>query len=198
MSMVITPPAERIRVSVADYLAMPTDGPRTELIDGEIVEMPSPRDSHNELIADFGRFIRKWTRQHELGKMFFAIDVILDEAEGLVYCPDLSFLATEHLDRNQDGRVFGAADLAVEILSPSDYPRSTNRKVQDYLRHGVAWVWVFRPLADPPNIEEYCLVNGAIRTLSLAGPDDWFEPAAFPGLSFQFRPLLEGFLRKSA
>ncbi len=87
-------------LSGADYFNLPTEGPRTELGFGEILETPRPTDRHNEFTAGLGTVLRTWVRDCKLGKIFLNVDRILDEAAGLVVRPDLNFLSVEHSDRN--------------------------------------------------------------------------------------------------
>jgi Uma2 family endonuclease len=61
---------------------------------------------------------------------------------------DVSFIRRERYSWDQlthDGFMTLAPDLAVEVVSPNDYGREIEEKVDDYLRAGVPLVWVVYP-----------------------------------------------------
>ena len=45
----------------------------------------------------------------------------------------------------QDGFMTIPPDLAVEVVSPNDYAREVEEKVEEYLRAGVKLIWVVYP-----------------------------------------------------
>jgi Uma2 family endonuclease len=59
--------------------------------------------------------------------------------------PDISFVIEERVNRENEGFMYLAPDLAIEIVSPSETERDTSGKVQDYLRAGTQQVWVVKP-----------------------------------------------------
>ena len=184
-------PAAR-RLTTAEYLATPTDGPRSELIYGEVVMAARPSDEHQDLVYALGHVLRRWTEHEKLGKLSFEIDMVLDEEKRLVYSPDLLFLTKAHAARRRDGRVYGPADLCVEILSPSDKPWVQRRKYSDYERYGVRWYWIVQPDPANPALEENELVGGVFVPRTEVAGDMWFSPGLFPGLAFRLHPLLQG------
>jgi Uma2 family endonuclease len=185
----------RRHVSLAEYLAMPEDACRTELIYGEIVMAASPTDPHQDWLHCLGELLRRWTRHRKLGKICFDLDMILDEEKALVYRPDLMFLLAANLNRRKQGRVFGPADLCIEILSASDRPWVQGRKFADYEQYGVPWYWTIQPDPEQPILEEHQLVKGRYLTRTEVSGSAWFAPGLFPGLIFRLPPLLEGDLK---
>ena len=170
---------------------------KTELIYGELVVCPSPTKRHQNLAHDLGEMLNRWTRAAELGLVSYDLDMILDELKDLVYRPDVLFVAKENQQRWQEGRVFGPADLCVEVLSASDRPVILNRKFSDYERYGVNWFWRIKPDPAEPALEEYQLIDdGFVCRTEITG-DTWFEPALFPGLQFTLPLLLQGNLKSA-
>src|SRR5262249_25464468 len=108
------------RMTTEQYLSGPPDEFKAELSYGEFVVCPPPADLHQDLLHDLGELLKRWARSEQLGKVSFDIDMVLDELKNLVYAPDLLFLLKEHEARRKKGRVYGPADLCVEIFSPSD------------------------------------------------------------------------------
>ncbi len=181
------------RMTVEQYLSGPPDEFKCELIYGELVMSPSARDWHQDLQLVLAYLLRLWVRAFDLGWVWHDLDMVLDVKKHLVYRPDVLFLSKRHGARRSRDRVFGPADLGVEILSPSDTPRILQRKFTDYERYGVAWYWLID--AKRKTIEENQLVNGVYVCRSKVSGDEWFEPGVFPGLQFRLSGLIEGDLK---
>lgn len=179
-------------MTTAEYLALPTDDTRTELIYGEVVMSPSPAFEHNVLIYCLVHVLMRWTQRYKLGKVGFGVDMVLDIRKALIYAPDIVFLAAANVARLRRGRIYGPADLCVEVLSPSDRPSIQNRRFADYERYSVPWYWVIRPDGKTPSIEENELVDGKYRCRSEITRNAWFTPGVFPGLTFRLPPMSTG------
>jgi Uma2 family endonuclease len=192
-----TKPRRRL-MTTEEYLALPTDDERTELVYGEVVMCASPAYEHNFLIYCLVDVLMRWTRHSKLGLVAFDIDMVLDRRKALIYAPDVLFLAQANQARLQRGRIYGPADLAVEVLSPSDRPIIQNRKFADYERYGVPWYWIIRPDSKSPTIEEHELVAGKYVGRSEVSGNEWFKPGLFPGLVFCLPPMIAGEELKNA
>jgi Uma2 family endonuclease len=182
----------RRRITVEQYLAMPVDDTKSELIDGVLVMSPGASERHNYLIYCIMHVLVQWTRHFKLGNVCFDIDMVLDVDKALVYRPDLIFVAKANNSRRQRGRVFGPGDLCVEVLSRSDHRWIRNRKRDDYEKYGVPWYWIVKPDPEEPSLQEYELVDGEYVLRSEVTADDWFEPGLFPGLIFKLAPMAAG------
>ena len=78
--------------------------------------------------------------------------------------PDLLFISRERLDVIQKGRIYGAPDLTVEILSSGTASRSRNWKRNLYARHGVREYWIVDPFSKTVEVLE--LTGGEYRVHS--------------------------------
>jgi Uma2 family endonuclease len=193
----ITKPKRRL-MTTEEYLALPTDVERSELIYGEVVVSPSAAWEHNVIIYYFRHILGCWARHFKLGQVCFDVDMVLDTVRHLIYQPDLVYLVAKHAARRDKGRVYGAADLCVEVQSPSDRPWIQNRKFADYESYGVSWYWIIRPDSELPSIEEHELVDGKYILRTEAIGDAWFKPALFPGLELRLPPMIAGEELKAA
>lgn len=54
--------------------------------------------------------------------------------------PDIAFVRSEKVNPSK-GYVYGAPDLAIEIVSPTERPAAIRKKLREYLDHGVEQVW---------------------------------------------------------
>lgn len=180
------PPAGRIVLTYEDYCALPDDGRRYEVIEGELVVTPSPRRAHQRFSRNLLVVLHAHVREHDLGEVFDApFDVILENTSIVV--PDLLFVSRDRLSIVTERGVEGAPDMIVEILSSATARRDRVEKAQLYARHGVGHYW----LADPVGrtLETFELTGGQYRlVVSLSGAA-LFEPPLFPGLTIPLRDL---------
>jgi len=132
----------RIRMTNAEYMAMPDDGKRYELHDGVLVEMPSASMLHNWIIVVLLRTLSALVIDHKLGYAAAdGLDYIL--APGLILRPDISFMANVFPPFAQYPTK--APDLAVEVISPSNSASEMSYKVNAYLEYGSRLVWIIDP-----------------------------------------------------
>lgn len=137
-------PAGTAKLTYADFLRLPEDGQRHELLDGEHVVTPSPRTKHQAVVVNLTLLLATWARSADAGRVFTApFDVVLSDST--VVEPDLLFIAREHLDRLTDDNVRGAPDLVVEILSEGSRRRDEIVKRDLYDHFGVSEYWVVDP-----------------------------------------------------
>lgn len=172
------------RLTVAEFLALPEQGfaeYKQELIFGEVRTMARPTWEHNKLAGRLSALIGRWAERHRLGDASSDVLVVLSESEEVVVAPDVVFLRTEHLDRLREGRVWGAPDLVVEVLSPSTEAQDRGLKMSLYHRYGVSRVWLVG--LSPLHIEEYRhTAEGYLLVQSVSG-DEPFQSEMFEGLS---------------
>ena len=182
------------RLTLRQWLAYPEDDRFMELIDGVLYMSPSPAGWHQSLDGRLLALLDRWVLHHKLGSVWHDLDMILQQAPAMVYRPDVVYLAREHLDRYREGRIYGPADLCVEILSPSDRPAVLLRKHQDYARFGVPWYWEISggPSGDWRIVEYKLEASKLYEVVQERAGDAWFEPGVFPGLIFRLDKLAAG------
>ncbi len=132
------------KLAYEDYARLPDDE-RCELIDGELIPMPSPKWLHQLMQSEIFRPLINFVYERGLGKVVTSpMDVILSDFN--VVQPDVIFVSNARAHIIGD-YVHGAPDLVVEILSPStaDYDRTTKREL--YERYGVPEYWLVDPYA---------------------------------------------------
>jgi Uma2 family endonuclease len=123
------------------------EGRRFELERGEVVEMPPPGEKHGILCGWINHLLWQYVLRRGTGAAG-ANDTGLRVEEGpdTVRGPDLILFAeTQPLDQLNPRFSTRLPRLVVEILSPSDRPNRTNRRVGQYLQRGVPLVWLVDP-----------------------------------------------------
>jgi Uma2 family endonuclease len=128
-----------------DLLAMPDDGQRYEIIDGELLVNPAPTWNHQRVLLELTRLIDDFARETGTGKLVFApFDVILGPHD--IVEPDLVFIASEQGHYPGDhNSVEGAPALVVEVISPSSRQSDRVKKLLLYARAGVREYWIADP-----------------------------------------------------
>ena len=134
--------------TAADLARLP-EGKGYELVDGELVERVMSVGAvrvvgnvYAALRAESRRTGEATAYTDGLGYQCFPAD------PDLVRKPDVSVVRTERSAGVTDEQPFMLrhADLAVEVVSPSDGSYAVVRKVQEYLDAGFPLVWVVHPL----------------------------------------------------
>ncbi len=128
----------------ADLMALPRDGFKRELVDGEIVVSPAG--------VPHGRIIVELTIQLGAHVKAASLGYVLDSSTGCwmpsgnLRVPDLTFVSHERMPGGvTEGFLRVIPDLVVEVLSPGDSHRRILDKVGEYLSAGVRLVWVIDP-----------------------------------------------------
>jgi len=167
----------RVILTYADLVALPDDGKRYELHEGEIYMTPSPRPRHQQVVGNLYLIIAEHVRRLDLGEVFVSpIDVILSEVT--VRVPDLVYLDAARMPRVSGRGIEGPPTLAIEVLSPGTASADRGIKQQLSARYGVPHYWIVD--ADARVIETYQLVGARYE----AGPRlNGAAPAALPPFS---------------
>src|SRR6185295_6312427 len=122
-------------------LALPDDGNRYELVDGELLVSPSPRGRHQRGVMELLDLVRPYVKSHRLGYTI-ASPADLDLRSGQLVQPDLFVGAMVGNREPVEWEDYGIPILVAEILSPSTarYDRLTKRR--RFQRSGVPVYWI--------------------------------------------------------
>jgi Uma2 family endonuclease len=115
-----------------DYEALPNDGRRYEIHDGELCVTPTPSLEHQIILAD---------RPEETS----------------IVQPDILYIAPERMGLTSRRGMEAGPTLAIEILSPSTRRIDRVTKSRLYARYGVPVLWLVDPEAR--TIEAFTLRN---------------------------------------
>ncbi len=122
---------QKIVLTYDDYLCLPNDGKRYEVLEGELFVSPAPRTKHQIASGNLYAVLHQHVRKHKRGRVFSApTDVILSQTN--VVQPDLLFISNERKKIITEKNIHGAPDLIVEILSETSAEQDRTAKKQIY------------------------------------------------------------------
>lgn len=157
-----------------DLDAMPDDGNRYELLEGEVVMSPSPRPRHQLVGTELLVLLYQACPDH-LRISTAPFDVVLGEHDVLI--PDILVVDPAGLD---DRGMNGPPALVVEILSPSTRRRDLGQKKRIYERSGVASYWVVDLEDDEIALTAWELREGRYEAVAaIAGDEEWTATVPF-------------------
>jgi Uma2 family endonuclease len=153
-------PEGKIVLTYEDYVFLPNDGRRYEILEGELSATPPPSTKHQTVSGNLLVLLSQHIRERNLGKLFHApIDLILESSS--VLQPDLLFVSSAHEHIITERAIEGVPDLVLEILSPTTTRTDRVTKAQIYARYHVPSYWIVDP--EKQNIEIYLLEGAAYR-----------------------------------
>ena len=171
-----------------DYVCLPDDGKRYEILEGELEVTPAPVPRHQDVSRNMVRVLHGYVRCEGAGKVYHApIDVVLDEHN--IVQPDILFISTPRLHIIGERNIQGMPDLIVEILSPITQRRDRVLKLQMYARHGLMHYWLLDPAQQ--TLEAFDLDRGTYRLTEALVDEASFEPQLFPGLTIDLAEVWE-------
>lgn len=176
-------------LTIEDWEAMPEDGNRYEIIEGELYVSTSPTLLHQRVLLRILTVLAAYLEKHPVGEIVPGPGVVFSEYSAVI--PDAVFLSHERSAEIATGaRVMGAPDLAIEILSPGKENARRDRQVkrQLYSQYGVREYWVLHP--EVSLIEVYHLRETQLELVATLRETDLLESPLLPGFSVSVRNLL--------
>jgi Uma2 family endonuclease len=165
-----------------DYLDLPDDGNRYEVIWGELYMMtPAPSTLHQRTSRNLGFALWRYVQEHNLGEVLLAPCDLVMEPGATPVQPDLLFIAQDCLDIITEKNVRGTPNLIVEILSSSNPEHDRERKFHLYEQSSVAEYWIVDP--GVRSIEVFVLRQGAYSLLERFGPGEEATSQVLRGFS---------------
>ena len=172
------------KLDYSDIRAIPQDGKRYELVQGELLVSPAPSPTHQRVSLRLARQLQDYFDDRSLGEVFCApLDVILTKHDVLE--PDLLVTADpSHITKRG---IEGPPLLVVEILSPSSRKIDLGLKSRRYAEFGVQHYWIVDP--DEKRIECFRLEHGSFRALVDARGDATLTHPAWDDLTVDLAKL---------
>lgn len=171
---------ERVVLTYKHYEALPADGRRYELHEGELSVTPAPGTRHQRILRNLTDILWQRVKAAGLGEIFFApIDCILSDIT--IVQPDIVYLDPTRAHLVSDRGIEGPPTLVVEVVSPSTTLIDRSTKSQLYARHGVPYYWIVDPEAR--TVEAYSLAAGGYQLVTRAAGSAPVALPPFPDLA---------------
>jgi Uma2 family endonuclease len=162
-----------------DYLNLPDDGRRYEIIDGVLYVTNAPNRDHQYTVVRLIYQLLQFVESRGLGEILTApFEVHLSERSRPVQ-PDVLFIRAERWPTVGANFFEGAPDLVVEVLSPGSRRTDLFIKSNAYEQAGVSEYWIVSPTGRSVQVwslaeGEYALVgefmgDEPIRSVVLEG-----------------------------
>jgi Uma2 family endonuclease len=184
-------------VTYRDYASWDEDV-RCEVLDGRIISMNfSPSPKHQIILANLGRLMGNQFEGTGCQVMMAPCDVFLfadetgptDNTDQWVE-PDLFVLCHEKGGRDKrigDKGIYGAPDLVVEILSPSNPKNDKVYKLNKYEHAGVKEYWIVDPFYQM--VDVYILKGENLQLTHSYGVEDTMTSDLFNDLSVDLKQV---------
>ncbi|HXT35955.1 MAG TPA: Uma2 family endonuclease [Chloroflexota bacterium] len=164
-------------VTMEEFLALPDDGNRHELVRGEVRIMPPPKGRHGFVEAAISAAIDRYLEERartlgweprqglgarnalvgRVGSGEVGLEFAVPDDPAMVRGADIVFIPPEQLARvDWDGEGYFPAvpALVIEVISETDRAGAVAEKVQDYLAGGGRHVWCIYPDRRAINIHD--------------------------------------------
>ncbi len=143
-----------------DYLQLPEQPLRHEVLAGELVVSPAPSVRHQQVLKRLARQLQERIEDPGLGQVLIApLDVRLSQVD--VVQPDLMVVLQANLHRLGPQFLDGPPDLAIEVISPGTARRDRGLKRRRYEALGVREYWIVDPEAG--TVEQFAHNGDALR-----------------------------------
>ena len=169
-------------ITFDEYLEMDVEGAYLEWIDGKVIGFMANNLQHQRIISFLLTIMNLFAEMHDLGKVVQAGYAMKLEVQKRGREPDLVFVAKENAEILTHKYLNGAADIAVEIISPESVERDRQTKYAEYEAAGVKEYWLIDP---KKSRAEFYILNA----------DGFYQLAEISGGTFYSTILPEFFLR---
>lgn len=136
-------------VTGADLLHMGEASMGLELVSGTLVKISPTGNIHGRTVMHINSIVYDYVKAKHLGVVYAAETGFLVQRDpDTVLAPDVSFVRSDRLlDEAEDGFLALAPDLAVEVVSPSQFKPEMAEKARLWLTAGTRLLWIIWPNA---------------------------------------------------
>ena len=174
-----------------DYLRLPDDGQRYEVIRGVLYVTATPTRFHQYVLGELFSVMRGFVRKHRLGLVLFApFDIRLPDRIADPVEPDLMYFRKGNEPPGEEDSSFqGVPDLVAEVLSRSTRHRDQRTKLEAYLDAGIPEYWIVDPKTRTVVVYTLSEDRRSYVELCRGGAGESVNSAVLPGLRIEVGEL---------
>ena len=170
------------KVTFEEYLACDSESGYVEGVDGEIVFLPNPTFQHQETLGFLLILLLGFNSNYERGTIVQTPFAMKLPTLNRSRVPDILFVTKEREHLFAENYLNGAADVAIEIISPGTGRTDRGDKYFEYEVSGVNEYWLIDP--ERQHAEFYQLGDDKLyHTMSLQ-EETIFRSAIITGFGF--------------
>ena len=171
-----------------DYLRLPDDGNRYEVIRGVLYVTAAPFVKHQFVVSELSFQLGSFVRRNQLGVVLGApVDILLPFGIATPVEPDIVFFRTGNEPRWEDKNFKGVPDLVVEVLSRSTKSRDRRIKFEAYRDAGIPEYWMVDP--DARTVVVYVLKGKEYVELCRGGAGEKVRSSVLAGFELAVADL---------
>ncbi len=130
--------------TLVDVYRLLPEGTPIQVIQNQFYMSPSPTFDHFSIAREIFRQLDAHAMQNNLGEAIYApVDVYLGDKNAVQ--PDVFFISNDNKHLIKKDGIYGAPDLIVEILSPSNKNADLIKKKAVYAEFGVKEYFIIEP-----------------------------------------------------
>jgi len=161
------------------------EGNRYEIIDGELLVSTQPHLNHQVVSYKIANLLEVWSSHPRIGRTFLAPGIIFTADNNVA--PDIMWVSTARLAAiyQPDGKLHGAPELVVEILSPGSANERRDRelKLALYSRQGVSEYWIVSWPEREIEVYRYSPASQQLELMQTLAHTDTLQSPLLPGFS---------------
>ena len=177
-------------MTVDDLDAMPEDGNRYEVIEGELFGCRAPGLAHQIVSGNIFANFWNYLSSNPIGRIIATPGLVFSLYSGVI--PDLVFYTHKRGEEIIKGeRLIAAPDIVIEILSPGRENVSRDRvaKRQLYAKHGVSEYWIVD--SENRSVEIYRLAGNSLELAKMLRHGDEISSPLLPEFSCSLSKIFE-------
>jgi len=175
-------------ITAEEYIQLPDEGARTELVRGVVVVMNLPGFRHGEVCGNVFHFVDTFVRQRQVGRVLCNDSGIITQRDpDTVRGADVTYYSYQRVPKGKSppGYAGASPEIVFEVVSPSNTRSAIRQKTAEYLQAGINVV---------------CVVDPQYQTVNLHYPDRPDEKlqgdelitfSELPGFSIAVKKLFE-------
>ena len=180
------------RWTSADLEALPDDGNRYEIIDGELYVSTQPHWRHQRVCARATTLLELWSDDSGNGMVLVSPGLICADDDDVA--PDVVWISNAQLATAlwADGKLHASPELVIEVLSPgaANERRDREIKLNLYSRRGASEYWIIDWRRR--QVEVYRQHEEELRLIGTLSESDVLDTPLLQGFSCSVADLFKG------